>query len=87
MAAAFAKEALEAHNQYRQHHNIPPLELNKDLTEMAQRWADHMAKQDRLSHTKPDQRMFKGEPTGENIAMKMDSRVDDYKGRDVSQHG
>ena len=80
MADKFAQDALEAHNQYRKHHGIPPLELNQDLVDMAQRWADQLAVEDRLRHTKPNDRVFRGEPTGENIAMKMDSRVDDYKG-------
>lgn len=36
----FQKQALEAHNDYRQKHKVPPLALNKDLCNYAQEWAN-----------------------------------------------
>ena len=82
MADAFARDALEAHNNLRAHHHAPPMTLNPEITAIAQKWADKLAKEDTgLRHTKPDQRMYRGEAMGENIAMKFDSRVDDYKGK------
>lgn len=36
----FQKQALEAHNDYRQKHKVTPLALNKDLCNFAQEWAN-----------------------------------------------
>lgn len=36
----FQKQALEAHNNYRQKHKVPSLALNKDLCNFAQEWAN-----------------------------------------------
>lgn len=36
----FQKQALEAHNDYRQKHKVSPLALNKDLCDFAQEWAN-----------------------------------------------
>lgn len=36
----FQKQALEAHNNYRQKHKVPPLALNEDLCNYAQEWAN-----------------------------------------------
>lgn len=36
----FQKQALEAHNHYRQEHKVQPLALSKDLCNYAQEWAN-----------------------------------------------
>ncbi|XP_076661420.1 uncharacterized protein LOC143365263 [Halictus rubicundus] len=39
----FADAFLQLHNQYRETHNSPPLEIIDELSESAQEWADHLA--------------------------------------------
>lgn len=51
-AADFQNECLKAHNDYRHLHNVPPLTLNKDICKTSQKWADHIAKNKKLEHSK-----------------------------------
>jgi len=76
----FQQKALEVHNQVRAHHQVGLLTLNPEICTTAQKWAQHMADQGSLSHSKPDQRMYKGSQMGENIAMKYDSRIKEFTG-------
>lgn len=76
----FQRAALEVHNDLRSHHQVAPLTLTPQISAVAQKWAEHMAKQGSLSHSKPDQRMYKGSQMGENIAMKFDSRIKEFTG-------
>ncbi|MEU4317623.1 CAP family protein [Nocardia fluminea] len=39
----FAQEVLDAHNYFRAHHGAAPLELDSELNQQAQEWADHLA--------------------------------------------
>ncbi|XP_044732409.1 uncharacterized protein LOC123295218 isoform X3 [Chrysoperla carnea] len=39
----FANECLEAHNEYRTKHGVPPLTLSKKLCKISQKWADKIA--------------------------------------------
>jgi len=50
MGSEFAKECLEAHNEYRAKHNVPPLKLNSELTAFAQEWADDVAGRSVMQH-------------------------------------
>lgn len=76
----FQQKALEVHNQLRAHHQVGPLIHNPEISVVAQKWAQHMADQGSLSHSRPDQRMYKGSQMGENIAMKYDSRIKEFTG-------
>ena len=40
---AFILECLEAHNNYRRMHHAPPLVLNKDLCQMAEKYSKHLS--------------------------------------------
>lgn len=40
---AFILECLEAHNNYRRTHHAPPLVLNKDLCQMAEKYSKHLS--------------------------------------------
>jgi uncharacterized protein YkwD len=60
------QEALTAHNQYRQKHRAPPLKLNIELNEIAQRYAEELAAKDLFQHS---QNTWKGENIGENLFM------------------
>lgn len=57
----FAKQLLDAQNIYRSKHGADPLELSEELSEGAQKWADHIASLGKLQHTSE-----KG--VGENLA-------------------
>lgn len=50
-ASDFENEALEVHNEYRREHGVPPLVLNKDITKIAQKWADELAKKDSMAYS------------------------------------
>ncbi|EGT59466.1 hypothetical protein CAEBREN_05075 [Caenorhabditis brenneri] len=45
----FIDQILVEHNTRRQRHNAPDLEYNEELSEMAQQWADKLAKQAHIS--------------------------------------
>lgn len=42
---------MEVHNEYRSEHGVPPLVLNKDITKVAQKWADDLAKRDSMAYS------------------------------------
>ena len=60
------QEALTVHNQYRHKHKAPPLKLNTELNEIAQRYAEELAAKDIFEHS---QNTWKGENIGENLYM------------------
>jgi len=45
------KQALKAHNFYRKKHGVSPLTLSDDLCEVAQSWADKIAKDEKMQHS------------------------------------
>ena len=47
---AFSQDCLDAHNNYRAKHGVPPLMWSHDLAEGAQSWADQLASTDSLQH-------------------------------------
>jgi len=56
----FEVDALNAHNKYRKRHTVPPLELSKDLCDVAQEYANHLARTNTFEHS--------GDPVyGENL--------------------
>jgi len=57
----FAQELLDAQNVYRANHGSPPLVLNDELNEGAQKWAEHLAQIRTLQHTSD-------KSVGENLA-------------------
>ena len=60
----FEKEALEAHNYYRRKHHAPPLTINRDLTKIAQKYAEKILATRRFEHSG---NKFNGNPMGENL--------------------
>ena len=60
----FINEALEAHNKVRGLHNVPPLEHDPILSDMAADWVEHLAANQALQYRDGD---YKNEPVGENI--------------------
>ena len=47
---AFSQDCLDAHNNYRAKHGVPPLMWSHELAEGAQNWADQLASTDSLQH-------------------------------------
>ena len=74
----FVDDALKAHNAYRARHQVSALKLEKEITAIAQRWAEHLASTGTFQHS--NNRVYKGENLGENIAMKWASGPGDYTG-------
>ncbi|XP_053381289.1 uncharacterized protein LOC123555358 isoform X2 [Mercenaria mercenaria] len=77
----FIDEMLHAHNEYRARHQAAPLKHSKDLSEFAQKWANHLVATNSFQHSNCD---LKGERLGENIAMKWSSRPDAYSGQEAT---
>jgi len=46
----FIRDVITAHNQYRAKHNAPPLKWSSKAATAAQRWAEQLAKQNKLQH-------------------------------------
>lgn len=59
-------EALQCHNDYRNKHHAPPLTINKELSAIAQQYADYLAKNDIFEHS---DNKYKNNPLGENLYM------------------
>jgi len=77
----FIEDVVKAHNKYRKTHaKVGDVKHNKDLTVLAQRWADHLAAVKVLKHSDDT---FKGNPLGENVASKWSSAGADYTGQEV----
>jgi uncharacterized protein YkwD len=47
----FLKEALKAHNNCRAKHGVKDLDLDDDLCQVAQAWANQLAEQDKMAHS------------------------------------
>jgi uncharacterized protein YkwD len=62
----FSQEHLEMHNKYRKMHHVPDLELNQELCDIAQKYAEYLAKNSLLEHSYA---RFKGAGMGENLYM------------------
>ena len=60
----FQKSALEAHNKYRRKHHVGDLVLSKDLCNIAQRYAETMARTGNFSHSNAK---YNGKNMGENL--------------------
>jgi uncharacterized protein YkwD len=73
----FIQEALSAHNTYRKKHGVDALIHNKELSKIAQSYAEYIADLGQLKHST---NTYKGEKLGENIAFFFDSRMNYYPG-------
>ncbi|KAK3798375.1 hypothetical protein RRG08_063386 [Elysia crispata] len=79
----FRQRALKHHNKLRALHGCPPLKLSKDLNQYAQKWAENMAKKNKLYHSNAT--MDNGEKLGENVGMNYNSEGADFKGHEPVQ--
>lgn len=61
----FSQDCLDAHNNYRAKHGVPPLMWSRELADGAQNWADQLASTDSLQH---DEVAIHNRKMGENLA-------------------
>ncbi|KAJ8948337.1 hypothetical protein NQ318_019322 [Aromia moschata] len=47
----FQIECLQAHNEYRNKHGVPPLKLSKEMSKISQEWANYLIKKNVLQHS------------------------------------
>jgi len=76
----FVADAVKQHNHYRALHGAPKIKHNKELSKIAQAWADNLAKTNTFQHST---NKYKGDNLGENIANKWSSSGADYAGPDA----
>ena len=60
----FQKSALDAHNKYRRKHHVGNLVLSKDLCNIAQKYAETMARTGNFAHSRGE---YNGKDMGENL--------------------
>lgn len=80
MQAKFIQEALKAHNDCRGRHGCPPLVHNKEISKIAQAYAERLAKLKTLKHSNKESRVYRNETLGENLSYSYDSELDYYSG-------
>lgn len=47
----FQNECLQAHNEFRRKHGVPPLKLNREICRVSQEWANYLTKKNILQHS------------------------------------
>ena len=60
----FQQNALDAHNKYRKKHHVGNLVLSKDLCNIAQKYAESLARSGNFAHSS---NTYNGNPLGENL--------------------
>lgn len=73
----FSGQALRAHNELRERHSAQPLRLSSRLSEIATKWAEHLASKDCLERSNSK---LNGEILGENVSMWGNKTTDEYNG-------
>lgn len=81
----FINNCLKQHNKYRSDHEVDPLKHNKDISVIAQKWADEIAKQNNFTTAPPGKRTYKDHVMGENMAMHWQSNGEDFTGEDCAE--
>ncbi|CAH8434364.1 unnamed protein product [Heterobilharzia americana] len=74
----FNQQAINEHNRLRALHGCPELQLDEDLMRAAQKWADNLARNEKLYHSNHN-------GYGENLAFKMSAAPCQITGEEVSQ--
>lgn len=77
----FNVEVIKSHNKYRRQHNVPALRYSKELSALAQRWADNLSSINVLIHSND---IYKGEKLGENVARVWRSIGAEHTGHEVT---
>ena len=72
----FRVDAMLAHNIYRDKHDSVPLQHCKVLSDLAQKWADKISREDKLLHSIPEWRMqYNKVMLGENLVSTQDFKI------------
>ncbi len=71
----FAHTTCLAMNAARQNYGAPPLQVNDQLSEIAQRWANEMARTGKLEHSPAESRNFGRQVLGENYTARFQSEL------------
>lgn len=64
----FTQSTLNALNDIRRRYTAAPLEINEQISQIAQRWAEQMARSGRLEHSPIEWRSFDQQTLGENYS-------------------
>lgn len=80
---AFIDDAVKTHNDLRKKHGVPSVKHAKDLSDYAQKWAEHMAATSSFGHSSCT---LKSDRLGENIACRSGSGTVDYSGKEVTDY-
>jgi len=57
----FSQQCVQVHNKFRQMHGVPELKMSDQLTAEAKKWADHLAKSNKMQHATKEVRKGAGE--------------------------
>ncbi|CAI9738089.1 wall PRY3-like isoform X2 [Octopus vulgaris] len=79
--AMFSKDCLETHNKYRHQHHSPPLQLSEQLSKLAQKWAESIAKESYISYSS---QLYKGQQIGQNIVFRWTKQGTGFSGSEVT---
>ena len=71
----FAQSTLQAINGARARHGAAPVDLEEELSAIAQQAAENMARHGKLQHTPPDMRTYQGQVLGENYMATFQSEL------------
>ncbi len=74
----FAHRTCEAINAVRQKYGVAPLQVNDQLSEIAQRLADDMARTGKLERSPAEKRNFGRQTLGENFAAAFQTELTGY---------
>lgn len=79
---------LAMHNSFRSKHGGPDMTLNRDLCDMAQKYAEFLLQNDKFEHCDRAGRKYDGQYVGENLGYYMGPDYENYDGKttDVNKH-
>ena len=77
MKIKFIHEALSMHNQIRLRHCVEPLQLNHELSTLAQEHAEYLSEIQTLNHSS---HLYKNNKIGENLVSVYDSNLNELSG-------
>ena len=81
--ASFIADTVKVHNDYRDKHGTPHVTHAQDLSDYAQKWAEHLAKTGKFDHSNCQ---HNGGRIGENLAMIGGSDLSSKKGNTCFIH-
>lgn len=77
----FNRQCIISHNEYREKHDAAPLEIDEELAQSAQSWANELAQIGALEHSPESEGKV-----GENVGMKWSTRGSDIDGNSFASY-